>query len=233
VRSSGPSAGLVAASVLALVLGLAGCGGGSDGTDGPSAKAVSCRKEWTALQVIVDDRNTRTNPSALAARWNSIAATLDYYGAAATAKDCGSALSDQRKAMDALSAFGSRLAAYDMELRLERVQADAEAYAGGQRTPSPAPSPSAAPKKGTKAKKPPAPPKPAAVAVALKTLAQQAPVATQQQGPGWQQADVTELSDAAAVTKAVADLAFLSSESQAYRACTAALTVINAALSAS
>jgi hypothetical protein len=236
--------GLVAVVLLALVLGVSGCGSDGNGgkTDGPSKEAVACRKEWKALEKKVEGRDAKTNPSALAARWNSIAATIDYYATSGSAEDCNKALGDQEKAMDALDAFGTKLAAYDMELRLDKVTDDARAYASAPQRPAPSASPSASPSpKGTKKgqkqdkkkqKPPPLPPKPADVAAALKTLTQQAPLATQQQGPGWQQADVTELGDTAAVTKSVADLAFLSSESPAYRACTTALTLITTALSA-
>ena len=41
---------------------------------------------------------------------------------------------------------------------------------------------------------------------------------------------MTDLSDAAAIAKALKDLAFLSSESAAYRACAAALAQIRMAL---
>lgn len=232
---AGPVAWPVAVLLLTLVLGLSGCGSEADETDGPSEKAVACRKEWKALEEKVDGRDSMTNPSALSARWNSIAATIDYYATSGSAKDCGGTLSGQESAMDALDAFGTKLAAYDMELRLDKVKGDAQAYASAPRPPAPSPSPSPSPtKKGKKPKQkpPPLPPKPSDIATALKILTQQAPLATQQQGPGWQQARVTELGDTTAVTKAVSDLAFLSSESQAYRSCTAALTLISTALSA-
>ncbi|MET0997163.1 MAG: hypothetical protein ABWX73_00485, partial [Marmoricola sp.] len=138
-------------------------------------------------------------------------------------------LEAQQKAMDDLTAFAAKLVPYDMERRLEEVTSDAEAYAASPRPPAPSPSPK---KKGKKQKRPPAPPAPAAIAAALKTLTAQAPVATQQQGPGWQQALVTDLADTAAVSKTVKDLAFLSSESPAYRACSVALAQIKTALSA-
>ena len=57
-------------------------------------------------------------------------------------------------------------------------------------------------------------------------------MATEQQAPGWQQAHVVELSDSAAVAKAVKDLAFLSTESSGWRASMAALAQIKVALAA-
>ncbi len=57
-------------------------------------------------------------------------------------------------------------------------------------------------------------------------------MATQQQGPGWEQASVVDLSDTAATAKTVKDLGFLSTESSAWRACKVALATIAAALAA-
>lgn len=225
-----PRARLVPLLLLAIVFGLSGCGSDAEETHGPSKQAVACRKEWKALEQEVGGRNSKANPSALAARWNSIAATIDYYATARSTKGCDQALGGQEKAMDALDSFATKLAPYDMELRLDQVRTDAQAYASAP-APSSSP-PSGATKKGKKQPAPPRPPKPTDVANALKLLTQQAPLATQQQKPGWQQSDVTELGDAAAVSKAVSDLAFLSSESQAYRSCIAAMALINAALSA-
>ena len=72
----------------------------------------------------------------------------------------------------------------------------------------------------------------AQVAAALKSCTTQAPLATQQQGPGWEQARVIELTDPAAVTKAVKDLAFLSTQSPAWHSCVASLALIKTALAA-
>jgi hypothetical protein len=221
--------GLVSGLLVALTLALSGCGSEAEAeTDGPSKATLSCREKWTDLAADVEGRNSRTNPSALASRWTTIAATVDYYATTARASDCGKTLEDQQQAMGDLSAFGTKLAPYDMELRLEKVQAAAEEYAAGPKPPTPEPSRK---KKGKKKqKRVPAPPAPATIARTLKTLTAQAPVATQQQGPGWQQAAVADLADTAAVTKTLKDLAFLSSESPAYRACRSALQQIDAAL---
>ena len=66
----------------------------------------------------------------------------------------------------------------------------------------------------------------------MKSLTTQAPLATQQQGPGWTQARVVELTDAAAIAKTLKDLTFLSSESPSYRACVALFAQIKVALAA-
>ena len=223
--------GLVPGLVLGMLLASAGCG--SDDSekkaDGPSKAALDCQAEWKELKSDVDGEESKTNPSALAPRWNSIGAAAEHYATSAKADDCGKTLDDEKKAMDALAAFVTRLKPYDMELRLELVKDDAEKYAAGPRPPAPKPSPA---KKGKKPKKEPRPPKPADIKAALATLTKQAPLATDQQAPAWQQARAVELEDAAAVKKAIKDLAFISSESKAYRSATAALAEIRPALAA-
>jgi len=223
--------GLVPGLVLGVLLATAGCG--SDDSekkaDEPSKAALDCRDEWKDLEGDVDDEETKTNPSALAPRWNSIGAAVEHYAASAKADDCKETLDDQKKAMDALAAFATKLKPYDMELRLKLVKEDAEEYASGPRPPAPKPSPA---KKGKKPKKEPRPPKPADIKAALATLTKQAPLATEQQAPAWQQARAVDLEDAAAVKKAIKDLAFISSESKAYRTATAALAEIRPALAA-
>jgi hypothetical protein len=220
---------LVPGLLVALLLPLGGCGSAeADETDQPSAATLSCREQWSDLEAAVEGRDSSSHPSALASRWTTILATVDYYATSARASDCGRTVSAQEKAMDDLAAFGTRLAPYDVELRLEQVQQDAGEYAAGPTPPAPEPG---AEKKGRKRqKRTPAPPTPDAVAQSLKTLTAQAPVASQEQGPGWQQAAVADLADTAATAKTVKDLAFLSSESPAYRACSLALAQIGAAL---
>ena len=216
---------------MALVLLLAGCGSDEKPADQPSKATMACRGQWKDLGAQVRGNDEKTNPSALAPRWNTVVATIDYYVSSAKASDCGEALDRQKAAIGALTAFGARLAPYDMELRLEQVRDAAQKYAAGPR-PTPSPSPATKKKSKKHAKKPPLPPAPPTIAAAVKTLVSQAPVATQQQGPGWSQARVVELTDKAAVAKTVKDLAFLSTQSPAWRACTAALARIKLALAA-
>jgi hypothetical protein len=217
--------------VLGVLLVVAGCGSDASEkkSDEPSKAALECRDSWKDLEADVNGRDSLTYPSALAPRWNGIVATVDYYAAGATADDCGKTIETQKKNMAALTAFGAKLRPFDMEYRLQAVKEDAEAYASGPRPPAPKPSPA---KKGKKAKKPPRPPKPADVKAALATLTKQAPLATEQQKPAWQQARAGDLTDSAVVKKAVKDLAFFSSESKAYRAASAALAEIRPALKA-
>ena len=228
----GSMSALVSGLVLGLLLVTSGCGGDKSEkkSDEPSKAALDCRNEWKDLKDDVDGEVSKTNPSALAPRWNSIGAAVEHYVTSAKADDCGTTIEDQKKAMDALDAFGTKLRPYDMELRLDGVKDDAEAYAAAPRPPAPKPSPT---KKGKKAKKAPRPPKPADIEAALATLVKQAPLATDQQAPAWQQARAVDLEDSAAVKKAIKDLAFISKESKAYRASEAALAKIRPALAAS
>jgi len=218
------------------VLLLAGCGGNEPAAGKPSKATVACRDQWKDLGAQVRGNDQKTNPSALAERWNTIVASIDYHATSGKASGCDEAVQEQQGAITALTTFGAKLAPYDMELRLEQIRDEAEAYAEGPPPPSPSASPTPKNKKGKKQQKkvkpPPTPPSPAQVAAALKALTTQAPLATEQQGPGWTQARVIELSDPAAVTKAVQDLAFLSSESPAWRTCAALLARIKLALAA-
>ena len=194
---------------------------------GPDAATVDCRKQWRDLGEEVVGNESLNQPSSLASRWRNVSATLDYYAVSAKSTDCGNALARQRGAIRALEFLSARLQPYDMELQLGVVQGPAQTYASNPRPPRPSPSPA---KKGKKPAQQPRPPKPADIAAALRTLTKQAPLATEQQRPGWQQAEVVELSDDAAVKKTLKDLKFLSAESKAFAASTKALKTIRAAL---
>jgi hypothetical protein len=221
--------GTAAGVAVTLVIALAGCGSDEpEKSDEPSKAALDCREEWNALGGEIADKDERTNPSALASRWGSISAAVEHYRSAAEASDCDETLEEEKANIAALTSLSGKLARFDMELRLLQVRDEAARYAKGPRPPAP----KAEGKKGKKQKRPPRPPKPAEVAAALKTLTRQAPIATQQQGPGWQQAEAIDLDDAKAVKKTVKDLDFLSEESQAYRASSNALATIRRALAA-
>jgi hypothetical protein len=222
---------------VAVVLLVAGCGSDHATSKGPDKATVACRGQWKDLGKQVRGNDQKPNPSALAERWNSVVVTISYYADSAKSSGCDDAIERQKQAISALTDYGEKLAPYDMELRLAEIRDQAEAYASG---PRPSPSPSASPtpknkvheKKQKKPRPPPLPPAPAAIAAAVTSMTAQAPVATQQQGPGWQQANVIELTDSAAVAKSVKDLAFLSTESPAWRSCNASLALIKRALAA-
>jgi hypothetical protein len=231
-----PSIRLLSAA-LAAALGLtmlSACGDDA-GTkqDQPSKAALACRAKWQHLGEDIKPEVDLTQPSALPRRWNTVAATVDYYRTTATKADCGDRLDEQQQAIASLKTFSARLTGFDMQAQLALVKQDAQAYASGPWPAAPTPSPS--PKKKHKQKKQPKPvrpPKPALVARALATLTTQAPIATQQQSPGWEQASVIDLSDTAATAKSVKDLQFLSTQSSGWRASQAALLLIRTALAA-
>ena len=216
---------LVVATVLLLVPSACGKKAAEEPGAAASAKpdeaTSQCRQQWADLGSTIEGAETKTEPSALAQRWNSIVATIDYYATTAKASDCGAPLTGQKAAIAALNAYTAKVRPFDMEYRFGLVRTEAEAYATGT---------SAAPHQPrAKGKHAPVPP-PKEVAAAVKTLAAKAPVATQDQAPGWAQAGVVELSDKAAVQKSVKDLAFLSSESAAYAACAQALATVRKAI---
>ena len=233
-----PRGRLLAGVVVALVLGApAGCGSSakdSHAPPAPSKAAKACRAQWAQLGHDIAPEAALTQPSALPERWNSVAATIDYYRTSATATDCQDRIDQQQKAIAAIKAFSARLTGFDMQAQLALVQDAATAYAAGPWPP--APSPTATPgRKGKHRKKqprPPRPPKPALVGAALTSLKAQAPVATQQQGPAWVQASVVNLDDPAAVAKALKDLQFLSTQSSGWIASQKDLALIRAALAA-
>ncbi len=229
---------LVAGVVVALALAAgAACGGSAQDSHeqaAPSNAAKACRAQWAQLGHDIAPQAALTQPSALPERWNSVAATVDYYRTTASATDCKDRIDAQEKAIAELKAFSARLTGFDMQAQLALVQDAASTYAAGPWPP--APSPTATPGKKTKHQKkqpkPQRPPRPALVAAALTSLKAQAPVATQQQDPAWVQASVVNLDDTAAVAKAIKDLQFLSTQSSGWVASQVDLATIRAALAA-
>ena len=109
-------------------------------TTSPARPRWRAATQWKDLGKQVRGNDEKTNPSALAPRWNSVVATIDYYASSAKASGCDKAVDRQKDAITALTAFGTKLAPYDMELRLEQVRDDAEAYAAAPRPPATTPS---------------------------------------------------------------------------------------------
>jgi len=210
------AAGLVLLGSLA-----AGCGS-NPGTATPAAPATadaSCRAQWAALANSIashtPDTREHTHPSALAERWNTVAAGVDYYVTSATTKDCGDTLDNQRVSIDALIDFGNGLQAYDMEYQEEQLVGPAQAYLDGS-----LPHPS----KGKAVSK-------QAVLLALQTLAGQAATASADLDPGWREANSVDLADHDAVEQTLSDLDLLGAHSTAYQQCRAATAVIQKAIS--
>ncbi len=220
-----PRPAFVACAVAVAAFSLAGCGSSEEpraAEPTPVSKDVAeCREQWRDLGETVANRAEGDTPSDLASRWTSLVATVDYYATSAKESDCDDRLVDQRKSITTLDAFSRSLRRWDLEHQLSVVESDARTYATSPRPKAP---------KRENAERPL---RPADVAKALRVLARQAPRASEQQRPGWQQAAATDLSDRAAVAKARKDLAFLSEESPAWRQGAAALRTIRSALQSS
>lgn len=195
-------------------------------TRSPDQATSQCRAKWADLAQRIEGNQRQEEPSALADRWNSVVATADYYATSARSGDCTTRLDDQEKAISRLRSFEKSLQPWDMEHQLSDVETRADAYAS-----SPRPKPSTGKKGGDSGGKDSAP-SPAAVKKALATLRRLAPTATEDQRPGWQQAEVVDLQDESAVKKARNDLDFLSHQSKAWRSCDDAVRLIRKALRA-
>ena len=129
--------------MLGVLLATAGCG--SDDSekeaDEPSKADLGLPGRVEGPEADVDGEESKTNPSALAPRWNSIGATVEHYATSAKAADCGKTIDDAEEGDGRADRLRTRLKPYDMELRLELVKEDAEEYAAGPRPPAPKPSP--------------------------------------------------------------------------------------------
>ena len=197
---------------------LAGCGGGGTAA-GPDPADTSCRAQWKDLADSIAGRMSETDqptqPSALADRWNTVAAGVQYYVTSATATDCGDTLSNQRLSIDALIDFGTGLEAFDMEYQRDQLTGPAQAYLDG---------PLPQPKKGKAVPK-------AEVTEALDVLSVQAATAATDLEPGWQEANGVDLADRDAVEQAVSDLTTLGRHSTAYQQCQVAIATIRKAIS--
>ncbi len=209
----------VAAALLVTVGALAACGNGSGTTTAPDSADSSCRAQWKSLADSIAGRTGDTGeqfkPSALADRWNTVAAGVQYYVTSATAKDCGDTLNNQRLSIDALIDFGTGLQAYDMEYQRDQLTGPAQAYLDG-----PLPKPK---------KDKPVPKKD--VTAALKVLDGDATTASADLQPGWTEANGVDLADRNAVAKALSDLTLLGTHSAAYQACQLAVATIRKAIS--
>lgn len=215
MRPHVPAAALVAA--LLLGLGASGC------SEEKSAAAASeptglteCREQWEDVAASVEGLDEDTRPSALAARWTSVLATVDYYVNSDTAENCQQHVETQLEAITALRKFSTRVQPFDMEFQADLVAPDVGRYLAD---PLPAPVKRA---KG----KPVKPPTKAAVSQALEVLTDNAAAANSELAPGWGQLNALELSDEAAVATALQDLEFLAKDSPSWVTCNNALQVI-------
>jgi hypothetical protein len=213
-------------AVLALVVAasLSACGQPAETPrHATSERAVAdCRAQWDDVAESVVGMDQDDNPSALADRWNSVIATVDYYRTTDEAKDCQSRVDAQLKAVSALRQFSDKLRPYDMTYQLGQVRAAIDLYLN-----DPLPDPV----RNESNKLTPPPPK-AAVGTAMATLAQDAAAANTELQPGWQQTTSVDLTDVAALTKTMQDLDFLAQDSPHWRRCEQALQVLVAAIRA-
>lgn len=223
VRLAAGTAVLVAVATLA-----AGCGSGDPAarpSHSPDAATSQCRAKWAELADDIEGNEKDTEPSALAERWNTVVATVDYYASSARSSDCEDRLATQRKAITALEDFEKSLQPWDMEHQLAAVQSRAQDYSA----PTGSKGKKGKSESGKKHGKD-APPSTAAVKKALGILRKQAPTASDDQRPAWQETHVVDLANKAAVKRARKDLDFLSHQSKAWRACEDAVKVIRKAL---
>jgi hypothetical protein len=217
-------AGVAAVLVASFAAALVACGASPGSTT--SAKATrtlkDCRAQWKDVGNSVLGMDQDTNPSALADRWTSVIATVEYYQNSATAKNCQARIDAQLKAVTALRQFGEQLRPYDMTYQLGQVQAAIDLYL---HDPLPAP---VKDDTGRRVK----PPTKDAVTAAMKTLTDNAAQANAELQPGWQETSSVDLTDVNALTKTMQDLDFLAQDSPHWRACEEALQVLVAAIRA-
>lgn len=207
---------------LAVSMGISACGADKTPAKTPSSALEECHDQWAEVAESIVGLDEDPNPSALATRWTSVVATVDYYRNTETAKDCQTQVESQVKAITLLRQFSDRLHPYDMAYQLARVNASIDLYLHE-------PLPTPARNENGKLVKPPTK---AAVTAAITTLTAQASKANSELQPGWGQLASVELTDPAAVKTALDDLDFLAQDSPSWRQCQAALQVVVAAVQA-
>jgi hypothetical protein len=208
-----------AAAVLAVVLAACGQGARSDADTKAERALKACHAQWSDVGDSLLGLDQDPNPSALAARWNNVIATVQYYGTVGTPKSCQSTIETQLEAVTALRRFSDRLHPYDMTYQLEQVRAAIDLYLND---PQPKPARGADHRLVR-------PPTKAAVTQAMSTLTDNAQQANEELQPGWEQTTSVDLTDVAALTKTMQDLDFLAQDSPHWRRCEEALQVLVAA----
>jgi hypothetical protein len=221
-----PPPGTVVSAVLvaALATGLSACGQSDRPTSEAKAERAlaQCRSQWRDVADSVVGMDQDANPSALADRWTSVIATVEYYRTTDTAKNCQSTIETQLKAITALRQFSAKLRPYDMTYQLAQVRAAIDLYLND---PLPAPVRDDSGKRV-------APPTKAAVASAMQTLGDNAALANTELEPGWEQTSSVDLDDVSALTTTMQDLDFLAQDSPHWRTCEQSLQVLVAAIRA-
>lgn len=210
--------------VAILTAALAACGSGAaSSADAKAARALrDCHAQWQDVGETVLGMDQDANPSALADRWTSVVATVEYYQNADDATDCQDRIATQLKAITALRQFSEKLRPYDMTYQLAQVKPAIDLYLN-----DPLPDPV----RGDNGK-PVRPPAKSDVSAAMQVLTENAEPANTELEPGWTQISSVDLEDVAALTKAVQDLDFLAQDSPHWRRCEEALQVLVAAVRA-
>jgi hypothetical protein len=214
----------VAATVaLAALPALAGCGAEKAPKAKPVEQSVTqCQQQWHDVAESVIGLDEETDPSALASRWTTVIATVDYYENSTESADCQANVETQVRAITALRQFSEKLRRYDMTFQLNRVSAGVDLYL---HDPVPAPGRDAAGKL-VKA------PTHHQVSEALAVLTVEAAEANAELQPGWAQLASVSLDDAQATDAAIADLDALAQVGEHWSNCQEALQVIVAAIRA-
>jgi hypothetical protein len=210
------------AAILTVVL--AACGSSAESSaDAKAERALrDCHAQWSDVGETVLGMDQDSNPSALADRWTSVIATVEYYKNSDDATDCQDRIATQVKAIAALRQFSEKLRPYDMTYQLAQVRPSIDLYLN-----DPLPNPV----RGEDGK-PVRPPAKSAVSAAMDTLTTDAAPANEELAPGWSQISSVDLDDVTALTKAVQDLDFLAQDSPHWRRCEEALQVLVAAVRA-
>jgi hypothetical protein len=214
---------LVRASLVAvLAVVLTACGGGAkSAAEAKAEQAVKeCRAQWADVGESVMGLDQDPNPSALADRWTTVIATVDYYKTTDTAKNCQSRIESQLKAVTSLRQFSEKLRPYDMTYQLGQVRAAIDLYLND---------PLPEPVRGSNDKLV-RPPTKDAVSQAMQTLSDNAQRANEELQPGWEQTKSVDLTDVDTLTQTMHDLDFLAQDSPHWRQCEDALQIIVAAI---
>ncbi len=211
--------------VLLLCAGLVagGCGGSSPKDAEPTAQSASeCKDQWHEVAESVIGLDQDPEPSALASRWTSVIATIDYYENRDQTEDCQQTVENQIKAITSLRLFTEKLRPYDMSYQLRQAQPAIDLYL---HDPLPAP---ARNENGALVR----PPTKAAVVAAYRVLMRQAAAADADLDLGWAQMASVDLEDVTALRAALTDLDTLAQDSVAWQRSEAALQILVAAIRA-
>jgi hypothetical protein len=211
-----------------VAVATSGCGSHQSTATRPADQTLKqCHQQWADVARSVKGLDQDTDPSALASRWTTVLATIDYYETSTTATGCQTNISSQVAAITSLREFSVKLRPYDMVYQLAQVAATVDSY---QNAPLPKPVRTSGGDGKRKGKgKLVHPPTKAAVQAALATLQAHAAAADTALTPAWSEMASVELTNGTAVGSALQDLDFVAQDSTDWKQCEEALKVIVAA----